>query len=341
MTAHAAKTRRPTIYDVAERAGVSKSLVSLVLTNSPSVRPAKRTAVLAAIKELGYRPSRAATTLASRETKNIGLVIDDYRNLWFVDLLRGMQQELKPLGYQVTVADSSSADDPGQGTVERLLSMHLAGLVVAMDEPRETLATGPWTPTVVAGWRENLPEGADLIANDDDAGGRLAANYLLELGHTKIGHVTGSGAAAAHRWAGFHSRTAESGVPLRIWGQGHGTTEEDGYQAASALLAHFPDTTAIFAANDTMAVGTLAAIKARGLSVPMDISVLGYDNSPAAQSRYLDISSIDDKSEEVGTLTAKALMSRIADPDRTPLRTFVQPELIPRGTTSRLEPARN
>lgn len=337
MTADASTTRRPTIYDVAKRAGVSKSLVSLVLTNSPSVRPAKRAAVMTAIEELGYRPSRAATTLASRETKSIGLVIDDYRNLWFVGLLRGMQQELGPLGYQVTVADSAAEADPGEGTVEKLLSMHIAGLVIAM-EPRESMLHTPWTPTVVAGWRDKVPEEADLIANDDEAGGRLAASHLLELGHTKIGHLTGSGGAAAHRRAGFHARTAEAGVPLRLWGLDQGTTEEDGYQAALALLEHFPDTTAIFAANDTMAVGALAAIKARRSSVPQDISVLGYDNSPMAQSRYLDISSIDDKSEEVGILTAQALISRIADPSRPPQRTLVQPTVVSRGTTAPLKP---
>ena len=336
MTAHAPTSRRPTIYDVAEKAGVSKSLVSLVLTNSPSVRPAKRAAVLSAIEELGYRPSRAATTLASRETKSIGLVIDDYRNLWFVGLLRGMQKELGPLGYQVTVADSAEETKPGEGTVEKLLSLHVAGLVIAM-EPRESMLHTPWTPTVVAGWRDKIPDTADLIATDDEAGGRLAATTLLELGHTNIGHLTGTGGAAAHRRAGFHARTAEAGIPLRLWGMGQGTTEEDGYQAAVALLEHFPDTTAIFAANDTMAVGALAAIKARGLSVPHDISVLGYDNSPLAKSRYLDISSIDDKSEEVGALTAQALVSRIADPSREPQKALVQPTVVARGTTAQLK----
>ncbi|MBP1136578.1 DNA-binding LacI/PurR family transcriptional regulator [Arthrobacter sp. PvP023] len=333
MTVHAPPTRRPTIYDVAKRAGVSKSLVSLVLTNSPSVRPAKREAVMAAIQELDYRPSRAATALASRETKSIGLVIDDYRNLWFVGLLRGMQQQLGPLGYQVTVADSAAEAEPGQGTVERLLSTHLAGLVIAM-EPRSSMLKTAWVPTVVAGWRDIVPAAADLIANDDEAGGRLAASHLLDLGHTKIGHLTGSGGAAAHRRAGFHARTDESGVSLRLSGQGQGTTEEDGYQAAISLLARFPDTTAIFAANDTMAVGAMAAIKARGLLVPQDISVLGYDNSPLAQSRYLDISSVDDRSEEVGILTAQALLSRIKDPTREPLRTLVQPTVVSRGTTA-------
>jgi DNA-binding LacI/PurR family transcriptional regulator len=292
---------------------------------------------MTAIEELGYRPSRAATTLASRETKSIGLIIEDYRNLWFVGLLQGMQVELSPLGYQVTVADSAAEAGPGEGTVERLLSLNVAGLVIAM-EPRDSmLKTTPWTPTLVAGWRDRIPEAATLIANDDEAGGRLAAAHLLDLGHTKIGHITGTGGAAAHRRVGFHARTAESGVPLRIWGQGNGTTEEDGYHATVSLLDHFPDTTAIFAANDTMAVGALAAIKSRGLTVPHDISVLGYDNSPLAQSRYLDISSIDDRSYDVGVLTARALMERIKDPSRKPQRILIEPRLVTRGTTAVLK----
>ncbi|MCW2131545.1 LacI family DNA-binding transcriptional regulator [Arthrobacter sp. VKM Ac-2550] len=332
-TANSRKGQRPTIYDVAQRAGVSKSLVSLVLTGSPLVKPDKRVAVLAAIQELGYRPNRAASTLASRQTKSIGLVIDDYRNLWFVSLLNGMQSELESQGYRVAVADARADAGPGGGAVDRFLSMRVDGLVIAM-EPLDSMLQATGTPTVVAGWRDRLPEGAEFIANDDEAGGRLAAEHLLELGHRRIGHLTGTGGAATHRRSGFSAACDSAGIGFRMQGEGHGTTEEDGYQAALALLADYPGATAIFAANDTMAVGALAAIKGRGLSVPHDISVIGYDNSPLAQSRYLDLTSIDGKSEEIGVLTAQALLARIDDPSRKPQRTLVQPAAVIRGTTA-------
>jgi DNA-binding LacI/PurR family transcriptional regulator len=335
MTLNTPRTRRPTIYDVAKSAGVSPSLVSLVLQNPSRVSDKRREAVLAAIAQLGYRPSRAATALASSQTKSIGLVIDDFRNPWFVDLLRGMESALSVHGYQVTVADSRPGQNRIKEATDGLLALHVAGLVIAA-EPSESMLSGTWVPTVVAGWRKGVPDGADLITNDDDGGGRLAASHLLELGHTRIGHLSGSDGAAAHRREGYRSQMLAAGFGVRIAGESGGTSEEDGYAAACWLLDHHPDTTAIFAANDTMALGALAAAKTRGLSVPEDLSVIGYDNSPLAKSRYLDITTVDNRSDVVGADTAQTLLARIQDPGLAPGRKLIEPSLVVRGTTARV-----
>lgn len=332
MTANSAKTRRPTIYDVAKRAGVSPSLVSLVLQNPVRVSDRRREAVETAISELGYRPSRAATSLASNRTKSIGLVIDDYRNLWFVDLLRGMESALAEHGYQVMLADSRPGENRIKEAADGLLAMHVDGLVIAA-EPSASMLGGAGVPTVVAGWRDGVPAGADLITNDDDGGGAMAADHLLGLGHTRIGHLTGSGGAAAHRRAGFRARLQASGAEPRIVGDAGGTSEEDGYASACWLLDHHPETTAIFAANDTMALGALGATKARGLAVPADISVIGYDNSPLAKSRYLELTSVDNRSDLVGVEVAHALLARIQSPAGSPQRRLIEPALAVRGTT--------
>ncbi|MFF1383881.1 LacI family DNA-binding transcriptional regulator [Arthrobacter sp. NPDC058288] len=335
MTLNTPRSRRPTIYDVAKSAGVSPSLVSLVLQNPSRVSDKRREAVLAAISQLGYRPSRAATALASSQTKSIGLVIDDFRNPWFVDLLRGMESALEVHGYQVTVADSRPGQNRIKEATDGLLAMHVAGLVIAA-EPSEPMLAGTWVPTVVAGWRNGVPAGADLITNDDDGGGRLAAGHLLELGHTRIGHLSGSDGAAAHRREGFRGRMAAAGLEARIAGESGGTSEEDGYASACWLLDRYSDTTAIFAANDTMAVGAFAAAKARGRSVPDDLSVIGYDNSPLAKSRYLDITTVDNRSDVVGADSAQTLLARIQDPGQAPGRKLIEPTLVVRGTTSRI-----
>ena len=129
---------------------------------------------------------------------------------------------------------------------------------------------------------------------------------------------------------------AEAGVKVRIAGESQGTSEEDGYAAACWILDHHPDTTALFAANDTMALGALAAAKARGLSVPADLSVIGYDNSQLAKSRYLDMSSVDNRSDLVGVDVAHTLLARIQDPTLEPERKLIEPALIVRGTTARV-----
>lgn len=334
MTLNRPKARRPTIYDVARQAGVSPSLVSLVLQNPVRVSDKRREAVQAAISDLGYRPSRAATTLASSRTKSIGLVIDDYRNLWFVDLLRGMESALTEHGYQVMLADSRPGENRIKEAVDGLLAMHVDGLVIAA-EPSPSMLGGVGVPTVVAGWRDGVPAGADLITNDDDGGGAMAADHLLGLGHRRIGHLTGSGGAAAHRREGFRARLQESGAEQRIVGDSGGTSEEDGYASACWLLDNHPDTTAIFAANDTMALGAFGAIKARGLAVPADISVIGYDNSTLAKSRYLDLTSVDNRSDVVGVDVANALLARIQEPAIGPQRRLIEPALVVRGTTAR------
>jgi DNA-binding LacI/PurR family transcriptional regulator len=326
--------QRPTIYDVARRAGVSKSLVSLVLRNSPQVSEPRRAAVMTAIEELGYRPSRAATVLASRRAHNIEVLIDDYRNPWFVDMVRAMQIVLAQADYRLTVTESQ-LNMPNSGT-SVYASPHVDGRVLAA-EPDESLLRG-WAataiPTVVAGWRSRIPPDADLVANDEEAGGRLATAHLVQLGHTAIGHLTGSGGSADHRRVGYLDRMAEAGLRPRIAGVGGGTAEEDGYQAAAALLEAHPDTTAIFAANDTMALGALAVIRQMGRTVPDDMSVIGYDNSALAQSRYLDMTSIDARHDTVGATAARELLARIDDPTRPPTRTLLEPSLIVRATTA-------
>jgi DNA-binding LacI/PurR family transcriptional regulator len=329
---NSAQTRRPTLYDVATQAGVSPSLVSLFLKDPGRISEKRREAVQKAIHDLGYRPSRAATTLASNRTKSIGLVIDDYRNPWFVDLLRGMESVLSDLGYQVMLADSRPGRNRIKEATDGLLAMHVDALVLAA-EPSEPMLAGTWVPTVVAGWRKGVPSGADLITNDDDRGGSIAADHLLGLGHTRIGHVSGSDGASAHRRAGYQRALEAAGVEVVI-GESAGTSEEDGYGSACWLLDNHPDTTAIFAANDSMALGAFAAIKARGLSVPNDISVIGYDNSPLAKSRFLDLTSIDNRSDLVGVDAARRLLARIEDPTLEPERKLIEPTLVLRGTTS-------
>lgn len=332
MPTGAPGARRPTIYDVAKHAGVSPSLVSLVLQEPGRVSEKRREAVKAAIAELGYRPSRAATALASSRTKSVGLVIDDYRNLWFVDLLRSMQAELSGHGYQVTLADSQPGEGRIQEAVGGLLAMHVDALVIAA-ELEEALAAPDGLPLVVAGWREQVPGRAALIASDDDAGGGMAAAYLLGLGHSAIAHLSGAGGAAAHRRDGFRHRILEAGLEVRIAGESGGTSEEDGYASACWVLDRFPDTTAIFAANDTMALGVLAALKARGLTVPYDVSVLGYDNSALAKSRFLDITTIDSRNDLVGVAAARMLLARLGNPSLGPNRQLIEPELVVRSTT--------
>jgi DNA-binding LacI/PurR family transcriptional regulator len=322
---------RPTIYDVAARAGVSKSLVSLVLQGSPRVSDARRTAVTAAIRELGYRPSKVAAALAGSRTRSIGVVVDDFRNPWFVDLVRGMHEVLDEPGYHLTVADLELNAHLGQHPVEGFLATRVEGLVIAT-EPAG-IATVDGVPTVIAGSRSSVLAGADAVANDDDLGARIATRHLIDLGHRRIGHVSGAGGSAALRRTSFVATMRAAGLEPVVAGRGD-HTEEQGYRAGLELLDAAPDLTAVFAANDVVALGVLAALRERGLSVPGDVSLVGYDDSPLASARFLAVTTIDDRSAAVGAEAARMLLSRIEDPTLAPRVVLVPPHLVERTSTA-------
>ncbi|MCW2811891.1 MAG: LacI family transcriptional regulator [Friedmanniella sp.] len=325
--------RRPTIYDVAAAAGVSKSLVSLVLRNSPQVSPARRAAVQAAITELGYRPSAAAAALASTSTRTVGVMLDDYRNLWFVELLAGMQQTLTPLGYRVAVADSTVSGS-ARSALDGFLSLRVDAVVVAMEPTDELSGVTGDVPVVVVGGRDHAIAGADVVANDDLTGGRLATRHLLDLGHRRVGHLTGPGGAARRRAEGFVATMTAAGLPAPVYAAPGTATEADGYHAARRLLAERPDLTAIFAANDTMALGVAGALHDAGLRYPEDVSLIGYDNSALASAHLLRLTTVDGLSHQIGVRAAAVLVARLADPGLPPGAQLVTPTLVHRHSTT-------
>lgn len=324
--------QRPTIYDVAARAGVSKSLVSLVLRRASGVSAARRDAVLAAIEELGYRPSRAAATLASR-SRSVGVLVDDYRNLWFVDLLDGLRAPLRDAGLHVAVADEHEGPG-GEDALDGFIAAQVEGLVVAAEIAPARLAGLP-VPVVVAGSRDADVPGVDVVTTDDSTGIALALTHLTDLGHTRIGYVAGAGTSADRRTAAVRTFRL---APVVVAGLGLATDEEGGYQGTRELLGAAPRLTAVLAANDTMALGCRAALREAGLAVPGDVSLVGYDNSPLAGSHDLDLTTVDDRSIEVGRIAAEALLARLADPCLPGLRSVVEPRLVVRSSTGQARP---
>jgi DNA-binding LacI/PurR family transcriptional regulator len=331
-------TKPATIYDVAARAGVSKSLVSLVLQRSPRVSEQRRAAVLTAIQELDYRPSTAAVSLAGTRSRTIGVVLDDFRNQWFVDLLTGLREALQDQGHRLVVADRFLNTGLDLSPVEGFLSMRVEGLVIA-GEPDPDLMIPASTPVVVAGGRAALAR-ADTVANDDLAGGRMAADHLIEFGHVRLGFVGGSSAASDARLEGWRAAIDDAaragrdvtGTALVLAAD---VTEETGVVGTHRLLDEHPDVTAVFAANDVTALGAMSAIADRGLRVPEDISVIGYDDTPIAATRYVGLTSIDDRSIDIGRGAGARLLERIADPGLATTEVLVEPRLVARRTTAR------
>ena len=340
--------RSPTIRDVAERAGVSKSLVSLVLRGSDRVRAEKREAVLAAVRELGYRPNAAARSLSEQRTPShsrlrsngvtpmVGVLLNDLRNPWFVDLLDGLHSLLQAGGLHMLLSDARLNRRMGHDLAGPFLDLRADGLVVVGTLPdRAALgAVAARIPVVVAAAREPVPPGVDVVANDDETGARLVTEHLIGLGHRRIAHLAGYGAVGELRRGSFEATMRQHGLAEEAVVEPSDMTEEGGYRTTVRLLSRRHRPTAVFAVNDIACVGALSAAEELGLRVPHDLSVVGYDNTSISRLRHLWLTTVDTAPHEVGRRAARCLLDRLERPGGEGRVQLSAPTLEIRGTTA-------
>lgn len=329
--------KAPTIRDVAVAAGVSKSLVSLVLQDSSRVSDARRAAVQTAIQALGYRPNATARHLSGRRTDTVGVLLHDLRNPWYVECLEGLATGLGQHGYRMLLGDSRLDSRTDDLLTEGFLQFPVDGLVLMGTMPLTAgvhHAAGR-VPTVVAASRDVGLPGVDVIAGDDWAGAQLAVDHLVGLGHKRIAHIAGSnGRFADIRRESYVDAMNRHG--LASWTEICDATEEGGYRAAVRLLGRPERPSAVFAVNDVACIGLLSAADELGLRVPTELSAVGFDNTHLAQIRHLWLTSVDVASYAVGQQAAEALLRRI---DGTATEDAAE-KLIPaslqvRGSTTR------
>lgn len=324
--------------DVAQVAGVSKSLVSLVLRGDASVSEARRKAVLKAVEKLNYKPNIAARQLASQSTKSIGVVITEYRNLSYVTVLAGLREIFDEAGYQVIVSDLHQTSTFGADPIDAFTSMRVDALVL-IAEAAGLHTTGLGIPTVTVGYRETLAPGSDVVFSDDAVGTHEVIKHLHQLGHQAIAHITGTGGIAANRRRAYIAEMKTLGLSSAIFGTGQPTSEIGGYQAAKEMLAASGKFTALFAANDYMAAGAISALAEEGIRVPDDISVIGYDNAPIASEHLLKLTTVDDMGVEIGNAVANRILERLSqEVDSKTYRSqeiLLQPQLVVRKSTSK------
>ncbi len=326
----------PTIRDVAAHAGVSKSLVSLVLAGDPRVSDVRRQAVDAAIRELGYRPNLRARALSRRRTDTVGVLINDLTNPWFVELLAGLAGTLHSAGLSPVLADGRTDRRVGVDSIDTFLRQDVDGIVVVGGSLEEAaiVDAAARIPVVLAGTREPVLPTGDVVVNDDTAGAALAARHLVELGHTRIAHLRGPGEVGRLRLAGFQATLAAAELDAERYLETGGLNEDSGYAAARRLLARRDRPTAIFAYNDMSAIGTLSAADDLGLWVPQDVSLVGYDNTYLSRIRHISLTSVDNGNFPVGTQAGRFLVDRIATPDLPSRLHLVPATLEVRGSTA-------
>jgi DNA-binding LacI/PurR family transcriptional regulator len=335
--------RKPTLETVAARAGVSRSLVSLVLRNSPKVSATSREAVMRAVAELGYRPNAAARLLAERRSHTIGVLLNDLRQPWFADMLDGLTPTLHAGGKHILLGDGRIDRMLDETLTWSFIDLGVDGLVLAGSIPmsQAIIDAASQIPTVAVGGRGldvGLPR-ADILANDNHLGGTLAVRHLIELGHTRIAHIHGLPSVAGRlRMQGYEDTMRAAGLGDHIHIEAGDMSEEGGYRATVRLLSGpgadgHSRPTAIFAANDLTCVGALSAAAALGVRVPEELSLVGFDNSVFARLRALWLTSVDATAFELGQQAARKLLARIDHPEAPGETVLLPPRLEVRGSS--------
>jgi len=329
-----------TIKDVALHARVSVATVSHVVNDTRFVSEATRLRVQQAIEELRYVPSALARSLKSNRTHTVGMMIPNNSNPYFAEIIRGIEDTCYAAGFNVILCNSD--DEPlKQSTYVRLLSeKQVDGLIVLSSgsdaELLDTLRAATMPQVVVD--REIDDLAADLVEVNHEAGGFLATQHLLQLGHRRIACICGPQtlSSARQRVQGYRRALHDAGLAMDDSLLRAGDfTSAGGHAAMCSLLdASSSDRpSAVFASNDLMAIGAICAAAAAGLSIPKDLSVIGFDDIALAAYSNPPLSSIAQPKHQTGELAAQLLLQRIAQPERELQRAILQPSLVVRQST--------
>lgn len=326
---------QPTMQQVAERAGVSTALVSLVMRDAPNVSAKRRALVLQAADELGYRPNVLARNLASRRTRTLGVVINDLHNPFFAEMVDGIQSTATANGYGVLIGNGQHSRRGEADAIETFLQFRVDGLILAGPVVTEgEMETAAKSAAVVAIGRTAMSLDVDTVNCDDAEGARLVVEHLAGLGHRRISHIDGgSGAGSAERLRGYEAAMRELGLGDHISVARGDFSESGGYNAADELLTLNPRPTAVFAANDFSCAGALARVEDAGLEVPSDMSIVGYDNTGLAAMHHLSLTTINQPRGEFGRIATELIMQRLDDGRSTAVHHVVTPSLVVRRTS--------
>jgi DNA-binding LacI/PurR family transcriptional regulator len=329
---------RPTIKDVAARAGVSRQTVSRVVNDKGEVSDGTRARVLAAIDELGYRPNAAARSMVVGRTCTLGCISPSLTDYTFAHIIDSAQAEARRLGYFVLTGSAPSVEDV-EPLLEEMLHRQVDGLMVL--NPRADARYRYFLPLMEKGmavlYLNSTPRGERVssIHCDDRRGGYEATRYLIELGHRAIATILGPGneEASADRFAGYQQALAEADLlcepDFSVRGDWSATS---GHEAAHGLLATGRPFSAIFAQNDQMAVGAIRALREAGRQLPDDVSIIGFDDIPLAS--YVDppLTTLRQPMRETGRQAARLLVETIQNPGREPEEMTIPACLVERAS---------
>ncbi|MBM6405344.1 LacI family DNA-binding transcriptional regulator [Phycicoccus sp. CSK15P-2] len=335
-----APTSRPTLDQVARAAGVGRGTASRVLNDSPHVSSQARARVLRAVADLGYVPNQAARSLVTRRTDTVALVVSEpeervFGEPYFAAIVRGIGQRLGEAGLQMLLA-MPSGDSERTRAAAYLADRHVDGVLLLSlhaEDPLPALLEERDVPTVTGG-RPSAVRPRCVVDVDNLAGGRTAVQHLVGTGRRRLAVLAGPQdmSSGRDRLVGALDAADDAGIPPDGVSVAYGDySEESGRRAMTELLGAGPAPGAVFAASDLMAVGALRALRSAGLSVPDDVSLVGYDDAPVARLTDPELTTVHQPVTRMGQVMVDLLVDRLSGVE-VPRETVLQTRLVVRGS---------
>ncbi|MDV2682897.1 LacI family DNA-binding transcriptional regulator [Alkalihalophilus lindianensis] len=332
---------KATIYDVAKKAGVSIATVSKVINNTGNMRESTRQRVIEIMKEMNYRPNMAASALTGKGTKTLGLLIPDISNPFFSEMARTIEDRAHELGMSVIICSTDENDEKEKKYVELLRDKNVDGFIVgASFKDKRVLQSliKDHIPLVLL-THDDVSLDITRVSIDDFKGGYEATSHLLAQGHRNIAIIAEHAYSSNIRITGYkeahniYGDTCKEENILRTF-----ASIENGRSCFNQLFNRTNPSppTAIFACNDQLAIGVIQGAKEKGIDVPVDLSVIGFDNTILATTTVPGLTTISQPISEMGERTVDLLVEEIKRGESLKERVVFTPELIIRGTTSKV-----
>lgn len=314
------QSTRPTQADVARIAGVSQAMVSYVLNDKVviAVPDETRQRILDAIETLGYVPDRSAQSLRTRKSYTIACVIPDITNPFYPAFERGIQDVAEAHGYDFITYNTDGTAEKELKCLRSLQRGHVDGVIATLFHLKPEQMRPLWERDMAVVRFEPrrprpTPAPLDFLYLDNHAAARAMVCYLVERGHTRIGMIAGQQGPRSARVRGYRDALTSEGIPAdETLIRNSGFTEQGGYQGMRQLLALIPRPTAVFAANDLIALGALMAAREVGLGVPGDIALAGFDDIPAARLVSPALTTVAQFEQSIGQRAASMVLDRLS-----------------------------
>jgi len=334
-----ARHKPPTMRDVARMAGVSVQTVSAVINDKPGITLPTRERVLAAIKKLEYRPYSVARSLRTGQTHTLALIVSDIANPSFAAMASAAEDFAHSRGYSLIVYNTHDDVTREARCIETVTQRWIDGVLFVSAEDKMTSLDALLAAGIPAVAIDRIPEGYSgvSVTLDNVRAGRMAAEHLLELGHTRLAHISGPLGLrlARERRSGFLQAIQERGLPPALCvGRGGNWECDSGYQAMQDILACDPLPTAVFSANDRMAIGAMRALSEASLRVPDDLSIVGLDDIEVAAYQQPPLTTVRQSFAELATRAIELLLTVLDGQELSEGQLVIEPTLVVRQSTA-------